>query len=217
MKTLKLNKWPHRAAIGRWSAILLIAAGMQNLVLLPSQAATPKKEITDNGITAAVEKELRLEKGVSPDLIDVSTSQGIATLSGSAANLLAKERAVKIAESIRGVRGVIDRITVTPVSRPDQDIRKDILTALNQDPATESYQVATSVQDAVATLSGSVGSYPEKQLAARIAKGVKGSRRSAMMSRSTIWQNALTRKLPATSSPVSNGTSGSTAAWSTPW
>jgi osmotically-inducible protein OsmY len=72
------------------------------------------------------------------------------------------------------VRGVIDRITVTPVSRPDEDIRKDILTALLQDPATESYQVAVSVQDAVATLTGSVGSYAEKQLAARIAKGVKG-------------------------------------------
>ena len=109
-----------------------------------------------------------------PNDVDVSTSQGIVTLSGSVDNLLAKERAVKIAESIRGVRGVIDRITVTPVSRPDADIRKDILTALLQDPATESYQVAVSVQDAVATLTGSVGSYAEKQLAARIAQWSQG-------------------------------------------
>ena len=174
MKILTLAKWPHRAAIGKWSAILLIAAGMQNLVLLPLQAATPKKEITDSGITSAVEAGFKLEKGVFPNDVDVSTSQGIVTLSGSVDNLLAKERAVKIAESIRGVRGVIDRITVTPVSRPDEDIRKDILTALQQDPATESYQVAVSVGDAVATLTGSVGSYAEKQLAARIAKGVKG-------------------------------------------
>ena len=171
MKTLQLKEWLHRAGIGRGSAILLIVVGMQTLALPPLQAAPTKKEITDSGIAAAVEKELRLEKGVSPDLIDVSTSQGIVTLSGSAANLLAKERAVRIAESIRGVRGVIDRISVMPVSRPDEDIRKDILTALKQDPATESYQVVVSVQDAVATLSGSVGSYPEKQLAARIAKG----------------------------------------------
>src|ERR1039458_462470 len=174
MKTLKLAKWSYRAAIGRGSAILLIAAGMQNLVLPPLQAATPKKEITDNGITSAVEAGFKLEKGVFPNDVDVSTSQGIVTLSGSASNLLAKERAVKIAESLRGVRGVIDRITVTPVSRPDTDIRKDILTALTQDPATESYQVPVSVQAAVVTLTGSVGSYPEKQLAARIAKGVKG-------------------------------------------
>ena len=174
MQSLKLKELAHRAAIGRWSAILLIAAGTQNLVLPPLQAATPKKEITDNGITSAVEAGFKLEKGVFPNDVDVSTSQGIVTLSGSAANLLAKERAVKIAESIRGVRGVIDRITVTPVSRPDEDIRKDILTALLQDPATESYQVPVSVHDAVVTLTGSVGSYAEKQLAARIAKGVKG-------------------------------------------
>jgi osmotically-inducible protein OsmY len=174
MKTLKSNQWAHRAGIGRGSAILLIVVGMQTLALAPLQAAPTKKAITDSGITAVVERELRLEKGVSPDLIDVSTSEGIVTLSGSAANLLAKERAVRIAESLRGVRGVIDRITVTPVSRPDEDVRKDILTALKQDPATESYQVAVSVGDAVATLSGSVGSYAEKQLAARIAKGVKG-------------------------------------------
>ena len=174
MKTLKLNEWTHRGAIGRWFALLLIAAGMQTLVLPSLQAATTKKEITDSGITSAVEKGLIMEKGVSPNDVDVSTSQGIVTLSGSVDNLLAKERAVKITECIRGVLGVIDRTTVTPVSRPDEDIRKDILTALLQDPATESYQVTVSVQDAVATLTGSVGSYAEKQLAARVAKGVKG-------------------------------------------
>ena len=66
MKILKLAKLSHRAAIGKWSAILLIVAGMQNLVLLPLQAATTKKEITDSGITTAVEsRNCELEKGVS--------------------------------------------------------------------------------------------------------------------------------------------------------
>jgi hypothetical protein len=83
MQSLKLKELAHRAAIGRWSAILLIAAGMQNLVLPPLQAATPKKEITDNGITSAVEAGFKLEKGVLPNDVDVSTSQGIVTLSGS--------------------------------------------------------------------------------------------------------------------------------------
>ena len=174
MKTLKLKEWAKRAAIGRWSASLLIAAGIQTLVLPSLQAATTEKEITDSGITTAVEGGLKLDKGVFPNDVDVSTSQGIVTLSGSVNNLLAKERAVMAAKSIRGVREVIDKITVTPVSRSDEDIRKDIQTALQQDPATESYQTTVSVQDAVATLTGSVGTYAEKQLATRIAKGVKG-------------------------------------------
>ena len=96
-------------------------------------------------------------------------------------DVLAKERAVKIAESIRGVRGVIDRTTVTPVSRSDEDIRKDILLSLLQDPATESYQVAVSVKDAVATLTGSVGSYAEKRLATRSSQGYQGAEQTSAM------------------------------------
>jgi osmotically-inducible protein OsmY len=174
MNALRLREWAKRAAIGRWSASLLIAAGIQTVALSSLQAATPKKEITDSGITAAVEGGLKLDKGVFPNDVDVSTSHGIVTLSGTVNNLLAKERAVMAAKSIRGVLEVVDKIVVTPVSRSDEDIRKDIQTALKQDPATESYQVAVSVQGAGATLTGSVGSYTEKQLTARIAKGVKG-------------------------------------------
>ena len=172
--TTKVATPLHLAAAGRWCAMLLIAAGAEVLALSPLQAASAKREITDSGITAAVEGGLAFEKGVFPSAVDVSTSQGIVTLSGSVNNLLAKERAVKMAESIRGVRGVVDRTTVTPVSRSDADTRKDIQAALRLDPATESYRVAVSVQNAVATLTGSVGSYTEKQLVTRIAKGVKG-------------------------------------------
>jgi osmotically-inducible protein OsmY len=174
MKTAELKARPHSVSIARRTAILLLAAGMQTLLSPSLHAAEAKKDISDSGITSAVNVELTLEKGVFPNAVDVKSSQGIVTLSGPVDNLLAKDRAVKIAESIRGVRGVIDRMTVMAVARPDGDVRRDILTALLQDPATASYQVAVSVQDLVATLSGSVGSYLEQQLVARIAKGVIG-------------------------------------------
>jgi osmotically-inducible protein OsmY len=79
-------------------------------------------------------------------------------------------------ESIRGVLGAIDLLTVTPTPRPDENIRKDILSALLQDPATESYAVSVSVQNAVTKLTGVVGSHAEQQLAGRIAGGVRGVR-----------------------------------------
>ena len=165
---------PQPAPIGRWLAMLLILAGTPISSIRAARGATAQREVTDHGITAAVERGLVFEKGVFPSRVDVSTSEGVVTLSGAVSNLLAKERAVKIAESIRGVRAAIDRITVTPVVRPDADIRKDVLAALRQDPATESYRVGLSVEKSVATLSGTVGSYTEKQLAARTAKSVKG-------------------------------------------
>jgi osmotically-inducible protein OsmY len=173
-KKSSLEVRPHHARLSRCWPILLVLAGIPIPLMRYAHAATTPKTITDHGITSAVERGLIFEKGVFPSNVNVSTSEGIVTLSGAVSNLLAKERALKIAQSIRGVRGAIDRITVTPVARPDADIRKDILAALRQDPATATYKVEVSVKNAMATLSGTVGSYTEEQLAARIAKGVKG-------------------------------------------
>ena len=150
--------------------------GAQLCLASASHAATKTPNITDRGITSAVESGLRFDKGVSPVGIDVGTSQGIVTLSGTVHDLLAKERALKIAESIRGVLGVIDRTVVMPVSRSDEDIRKTILWALLEDPATKSYQIGVSVKGAVATLTGTVGSNAERHLAERLAEGVKGAK-----------------------------------------
>ncbi|MDD5729481.1 MAG: BON domain-containing protein [Victivallales bacterium] len=152
-------------------AILMV---MQMSAITPAYISATKERISDSSISSAIEDELMYEKGIAPLEVDVSTRQGIVMLSGPVDNLLTKERAIRITGSIRGVRGIIDRIDVTPVSRPDADIRKDILTALLRDPATESYQVDVAVKEATAVLSGHVGSYYEKQLAARIAEGVKG-------------------------------------------
>jgi osmotically-inducible protein OsmY len=174
MKTLQSKACPYRTAMSRWSSIMLVMAIMQTPVLTSVQAAPLKKEITDGGISFAVVKAFAFEKGVFPNDVDVTTTNGIVTLSGSVDNILAKDRAAKIAESIRGVIGVINRVEVLPVSRSDEAIRKDILSALMQNPATESYQVSVSVDKAIATLSGSVGSYAEQQLVEQVAKEIKG-------------------------------------------
>jgi len=177
---------PKRILLGRLSATLFITIGMQALVVPSMSAATiegaanppsiasSQQTPTDAEITWAVEDRLRLEKGAYSNEVDVKTNNGIVTLSGSGHNLLVKERAVKVAESLRGVRGVIDLITVSPTARPDEDIRKDILMALLQDPVTDSFQIAVSLQGGIATLTGSIGTYAEKQIAARIAKGIPG-------------------------------------------
>jgi osmotically-inducible protein OsmY len=168
---------------------LLAAIGLPASQILNLHAAEMKPELTDNSITSAVQAKLHSAKGMAADSIDVKTSDGMVTLSGSVNNLLSEARALQVAESVRGVAGVNNGITVTPVSRPDADIQKDIETALRQDPATESNQVTVAVQDAVATLSGSVVSRGDSQLAERIASGVKGLKKT---------QNNLTINYAAT-------------------
>ena len=162
------------ARVGRVWPVFVAALLVPAFALLPVQAAATAKIIPDGAITSALESDFLSDRDVSSNPIDVTTSHGMVTLSGSAANLLAKRRAVRIAETVRGVLGVVDNIVVTPVSRPDEDIREDIVTALRNDPATESYQVTVSVKDGVVTLTGSVGSWAEGQLASRIAEEVGG-------------------------------------------
>jgi len=133
------------------------------------------EELSDQSITDKIEDELLFDPGVSPTGIDVSTADGIVTLEGTANNILAKDRAARIAETVKGVRSVVNRIQVEPAAtRSDAEIRKDVETALLNDPATESYEVTAQVNDGVVELEGTVDSYQERMLAEKVVKAVRG-------------------------------------------
>ena len=118
-----------------------------------------KEQALDHkAITIAVETALVNEGGAPGHLIDVNTRDGVVTLSGWVDNLLAKERAGKIAESVKGVRAVISRIAITTV-RPDGEVLNDVRAALQADPATDAYGINATVQDGVATLFGAFDSW----------------------------------------------------------
>ena len=153
----------------------LLAAVALIVVSLPASAEPAGAFFSsDSAIASAVKSDLHYEMIPFPNNLDVSASQGLVTLSGSVNNIFDRRRAVEIAESVRGVLGVVDRLAVTPEIRPDEDIRKDILMALLNDPATTSYQVAVSVTKGTVTLTGEVGSMAESRLAQRVAEAVKG-------------------------------------------
>jgi osmotically-inducible protein OsmY len=155
---------------------LAIAFAALAVLAARTNALPAKQTFTDRAVTAAVSSDLHFDQPLQPYSLGVTTSQGFVTLSGPVDNLLVRRRAVKIAESVRGVRGVIDHISVTPETRSDEDIRKDILTALVNDPATDAYQVAVTVKDGVVSLTGKVGAWAEAQLVQYLAEGVRGVR-----------------------------------------
>lgn len=133
------------------------------------------REMTDMSISDAIEDEMRFDPSIPLYDIDVTTSDGIVTLSGEVDDLLAKERAATIARTVRGVRSVVNRVEVRPSEdRADEAIHSDIVTALTMDPATESYEVETEVHDGHVTLTGAVDSWEEKELAVNVAKSVNG-------------------------------------------
>lgn len=129
---------------------------------------------TDAEIRAAVVEELFRSPHAHDGSIVVACNSGVVELTGSVNNLLAKDRAVAITEMVRGVRAVSDRLRVTPIARPDDELAAAVQTALLYDPAADEYQIKVGAIDGLVRLAGTVDSWEERRLAERLARGVRG-------------------------------------------
>ena len=131
-------------------------------------------EMADDQIVVAVENQILQDPGTTLNTIDVTATSGIVTLSGMVDNILAKERAVTVAQTVRGVRSVVDKISVNPPLRQDPEIASDIEQALIYDPLSESWNISASVENGHVTLTGAVDSWAAREAVGKIAKGVRG-------------------------------------------
>lgn len=151
--------------------VILVCAAV--LLSLPSLLKA-QQQITDAQITQAVWMDLLASPAVASHRIDITTSDGIVHLSGKVSSLLEKEKAEDITATIRGVRSIVNQIEVKKTVRSDSQIKSDITQSLLLDPVTEVYEIEVSVSYGMVTLTGSVDSWPERQIAGRIAKSIKG-------------------------------------------
>lgn len=133
-------------------------------------------QLNDRTISNAVEEELLFDRAVDLNDIDVWTSEGIVTLKGTVDSILEEERAVRLAETVKGVRSVVERIEVVPARmKSAATLESDVSAALLADPATDAYELTVeAVEEGVVTLNGTVQSWHEKQLAGLVAKSVDG-------------------------------------------
>jgi osmotically-inducible protein OsmY len=169
MHTLGVD-YGQRLRVHRLPAIAAILA----LVLVWPFAGAGAAAVADREVTLAVERQLAHDQTATFQRVDVSTRDGIVTLSGSVDHLRARSRAAEIAMTVKGVRSVINNIDVVPVVRTDREIQADVREALEGDPATDAYDIQPGVREARVVLTGTVDSWYEKQLAAKVARGVKG-------------------------------------------
>ncbi|MCG6187117.1 BON domain-containing protein [Maribellus maritimus] len=132
---------------------------------------------TDSEISIAVENELMFNATTPAYLIKSESQNGIVTLTGSVDNLLEKDRAVKIAKTVKGVRGVVDKIKVDAPDVSDITLQKKVDEALLNDPATDSNEIDVTVNNGVVNLEGTVESWQEKKLSEFVAKGVRGAKK----------------------------------------
>lgn len=159
----------------RWTNLYMIAGftcGIWLAVAALANAAT--EDLDDRDITLAVESRLLVEDAVPSHRIDVSTQNGVVTLSGSVNHYYTKLLAKMATESVKGVVGVLDHVEVQSTDRLDSRIRSDVVSELMQDPVTDAFDIDVNVEEGVVTLTGEVDSYAEKTLAESVAAKVHG-------------------------------------------
>lgn len=134
-----------------------------------------EEHISDQQIVNAIRDQFASDHAINAKEIAVESNEGIIELTGSVSHILAKERAEKLTERIKGVLAVSNRIEIEPLfAQTDLQISNNVEGALYGDPATDSYEVDVSVSNRVVTLTGTVDSYQEKELCGYVAKSVTG-------------------------------------------
>lgn len=105
------------------------------------------------------------------DAISVHVQNGVATLGGHAVGPVAQQSAVSLTSYTPGVKGVVNQISVDPVSPMDNGIRLRVYRAIYGFPALRQYAIVPSkpirisVQNGHVTLYGIVNNQMDKQLA----------------------------------------------------
>ena len=136
-----------RAHACRLAIALMVIIGGTAVVAPHAAAQQQAEDIADSEVTRAVERFLAADDAVPAHLVDVTTLDGVVTLSGTVPNLLAAERARTVALGVRGVRAVVNNLEVRTPNRGDRDIRRDVRDALAADMVTEMYDVDVKVDD----------------------------------------------------------------------
>ena len=150
--------------------------GVRNLVAVSSSAP-------DAEVEARLERKLHYDRIGYDNLfnfVDVTVKDGVATLNGETYNDLGRDSALALANSMPGVKDVVDNIKVSPVSGFDDRIRISALRAIYRDPVLGRYAsdpakpIRIVVDNGKLSLYGTVATAMDKQVAGIRANQVFG-------------------------------------------
>lgn len=144
-----------------------------------TQAGVMSLAPTDVALQQAVLDELAWDGHVLPNEIGVAVHDGIVTLTGSVGSYLARMAAQEATHRVRGVRAVVNELTVRLpafAERTDEDIARAVLNALTWDAAISADLLEVSVSDGWITLKGAVDWHFQREAAERVVRRLTGVR-----------------------------------------
>ena len=129
-------------------------------------------ERTDTEIADDAARALNL-RATLPDAVQAVVHGGHVTLTGTVQTLFQSAVAEKAVRHIRGIKGVVNRITVAP-SASGRDVKRDIVRALHRDAEVNARGIQVLVSGDKVTLAGEVRSWHERESAERAAMHATG-------------------------------------------
>jgi osmotically-inducible protein OsmY len=127
---------------------------------------------TDTEIARDATHVLEL-RSTLPPTVQLVVHDGHVTLSGKVSWLFQKVEAEEAARHVRGVLGVLNDIEIAPKAL-ERDVRHRIVEALHWNADVDARHIVVTVSGHVATLTGSVGSWLQRESAERAAASAPG-------------------------------------------
>lgn len=162
------EKWNAERATQRVSGVKALAVEMD--VKLPALG-----QRNDGDIAKSAMNMLSWATSVPDDAVKVLVEDGWITLSGAVDWHYQKQAAAEAVRFLIGVKGVSDQIAIKPTVTMSA-VKADIEAALNRRAARDAKKISVSVAGAEVTLTGTVHSFAERELATNSAWGTPGVR-----------------------------------------
>ena len=126
----------------------------------------------DDQLAAHVEQQIH--PSADADRVRVAARDGTVIIEGRVESPYDRKRIVRTAEEVSGVVAVESRLTIVPELRDNDELRRDIVAALEHHPATADLDVRIAVDGGVVTLAGQTKSAAISRLAISIIEQIRG-------------------------------------------
>lgn len=163
-----VEKWDAERAAQR-------VAGVKSLAIDLKVKLSEFGKRTDADIARSAQTALDWSTNLIPDSVQVMVEGGWITLSGGADWQYQKEAATECVRHLSGVIGVSNQMVLKPRAMKGT-VKADIEAALKRVAPGDSQRIAVEVTGANVTLSGTIGSWSERDLATTTAWSTPGVR-----------------------------------------
>ncbi len=167
-------------------ATVLIASSVP-LFASDAKTATPKskhtvgEKIDDSAITTQVKMALLLHRSTGAIRTEVTTTNGVVVIKGTAKNSAEKDLVTRLVEDVQGVKSVHNNMMVAASDTPtvgenidDSAITAKVKMALVLQRSTGALRTSVTTNEGVVTVSGKARNEAEKELVNKVVEDVEG-------------------------------------------